>query len=285
VKEILAVDIGATKLAVALVTQKGVIKKRSSIPTSANDGDELFQKLLLQAKELLEGEAVEGCGVGSAGPMAKSGAEISPLNIPHWRNFELRSKLSESLGLPVALDNDAKAIALGEGWVGAAIEKDNYLAMVVSTGIGGGLVVNGRLLDGETGNAGHIGHINVDPGGPLCECGSNGCLEAVASGGAIEKATGLPATEATEQLKMESGFFVGKAISIVVNLLDIPFVLLGGSVALGFGSTFLNEVRSTAARFCGLDFTKDLKIEFAALGDDAPLVGAAAVWLNSKEKS
>ncbi len=158
----------------------------------------------------------------------------------------------------------------------------NYLAMVVSTGIGGGFVIDGKLLDGEMGNAGHIGHINVEPDGPLCACGSSGCLEAVASGGAIEKETGMPATEASEEVKIRCGYFVGKAVSIAVNLLNIPTVLIGGSVALGFGPIFLNQVRLTAASFCGLDFTKNLQINFASLKDEAPLIGAAAVWLNTK---
>ncbi len=282
VKDILAVDVGATKLAAARVTSDGVIKKRSSTPTESRNGEELFRKLVSLSEEVLEGIEVDGCGVGSAGPMTNNGEEISPLNIPQWRNFPLRSKLSEALGIPVALDNDAKAIALGEGWVGAASGHKNYLAMVVSTGIGGGFVIDGKLLDGEMGNAGHIGHINVEPDGPMCACGSNGCLEAVASGGAIEKETGMPATEASEEVKIRCGYFVGKAISIAVNLLNIPTVLIGGSVALGFGPIFLNQVRSTAASFCGLDFTKNLQINFASLKDEAPLIGAAAVWLNTK---
>ena len=282
VKDILAVDVGATKLAAARVTSDGVIKKRSSTPTESRNGEELFRKLVSLSEEVLEGTEVDGCGVGSAGPMTNNGEEISPLNIPQWRNFPLRSKLSEALGIPVALDNDAKAIALGEGWVGAASGHKNYLAMVVSTGIGGGFVIDGKLLDGEMGNAGHIGHINVDPDGPLCACGSSGCLEAVASGGAIEKETGMPATEASEEVKIRCGYFVGKAVSIAVNLLNIPTVLIGGSVALGFGPIFLNQVRLTAASFCGLDFTKNLQINFASLKDEAPLIGAAAVWMNTK---
>ena len=281
-QEILAVDVGASKLAAARVTSDGLIKKQSSIPTKADDGNELFKKLLSLSEEVLEEVKVEGCGVGSAGPMTKNGEEISPLNIPQWRNFPLRSKLSEALGVPVVLDNDAKAIALAEGWIGAASGQRNYLAMVVSTGIGGGLVIDGKLLGGEVGNAGHIGHVNVLPDGPLCVCGSMGCLEAVASGCAIEKETGMPAEEASEEIKIRCGYFVGKAVSIAVNLLNIPTVLIGGSVALGFGATFLDQVRLTAANFCGLDFTQNLQIIFVALKMEAPLVGAAAVWLNAK---
>lgn len=281
-QEILAIDIGATKLAVARVTSDGVIEKQSSTPTEADNGEELFDKLLSLSKEVLGEVEVEGCGVGSAGPMNNHGEEISPLNIPQWRNFPLRLKLSEALGLPVILDNDAKAVALGEGWKGAASGQQNYLAMVVSTGIGGGLVLDGRLVEGEMGNAGHIGHVNVQSDGPLCLCGSSGCLEAVASGAAIEKETGRPAVEASEEIKIRSGYFVGKAISIAVNLLNVSTVLIGGSVALGFGSVFINKVRSTAEDFCGLDFTQNLQINYVGLKEEAPLIGAAAVWLNAK---
>ena len=107
---------------------------------------------------------------------------MSPLNIPGWRDFPLRRRLAEALGVAVHIDNDAKALALGEGWRGAARGERDFIAMVVSTGVGGGIVLDGRLLDGADGNAGHIGHVIVEPDGRLCACGGQGCLEAEASG-------------------------------------------------------------------------------------------------------
>ncbi len=105
------------------------------------------------------------CGVGCGGPMSPGGEEVSPLNIEAWRSFPLRSRLAELTGLATFVDNDAKALALGEGWVGAATGRDDYIAMVVSTGVGGGIVLDGRLLGGRLGNAGHIGHVVVEPDG------------------------------------------------------------------------------------------------------------------------
>ena len=117
--------------------------------------------------------------------MDLGGEHVSPLNIPAWRGFPLRARLAAHTGLPVSVDNDAKALALGEGWTGAAAGRRNYLGMVVSTGVGGGIVTDGRLLDGVGGNAGHIGHVIVEPEGHECGCGARGCLEAEASGLAI----------------------------------------------------------------------------------------------------
>jgi glucokinase len=111
------------------------------------------------------GDRLVVCGVGCGGPMTPGGDEVSPLNIPAWRSFPLRARLAELTGLPTFVDNDAKALALGEGWVGAAADHADYIGMVVSTGVGGGIVLNGRLLDGRLGNAGHVGHVIVVPGG------------------------------------------------------------------------------------------------------------------------
>src|SRR5262249_20887176 len=144
-------------------------------------------------------------GVGCGGPMTRGGSAVSPLNIPAWRGFPLRARLAERFGLPVYVDNDAKALALGEGWQGAARGRDNYIGMVVSTGIGGGIVLDGRLLDGAAGNAGHIGHITVEPRGHPCACGSRGCLEAEASGTAIARITGGDPRRATPDVVAHAG--------------------------------------------------------------------------------
>jgi len=197
---VLAIDVGGTKLATALVRADGAIVARRSIPTPAtSSGEELFSSLVVLAREVVGHSADRGrdlppdvCGVGCGGPMTPGGEEVSPLNIPAWRRFPLRARLADELGLPTFVDNDAKALALGEGWLGAARGCDDFLAMVVSTGVGGGIVLDGRLLDGAQGNAGHIGHVVVEPDGRPCPCGSRGCLEAEASGPAIEAITGRP---------------------------------------------------------------------------------------------
>ncbi|MFD0470149.1 ROK family protein [Nonomuraea thailandensis] len=124
-----------------------------------------------------------GCG----GPLIWPDGEVSPLNIPGWRGFPLRARLAALFpSVPVRLHNDAVCLAVAEHWLGAGQGSDDMLGMVVSTGVGGGLILNGRLLHGRTGNAGHIGHVVVEPsGGPRCGCGGHGCLEAVARGPAL----------------------------------------------------------------------------------------------------
>ena len=172
--------------------------------------------------------------------MASGGDEVSPLNIPAWRDFPLRRRLAELTGLPTFVDNDAKALALGEGWVGAAAGRADYLAMVVSTGVGGGIVLDGRLLDGRLGNAGHIGHVVVEPDGRPCACGGRGCLEAEASGTAIAAITGRPPAEAPPEVVARTGTLVGRAVASVANLLDLSLAVVAGSVALGFGEPFFD---------------------------------------------
>ena len=138
--------------------------------------------------------------------------------------------MAEATGLPVFVDNDAKAVALAEGWVGAAAGVRAYIGMVVSTGIGGGIVLDGRLLDGRAGNAGHIGHVVVEPDGRRCFCGGRGCLEGEASGRAIEAVTGRPAAEAGPEVVDRSGTLVGRAVASVANLLDLQLAVSAGSV-------------------------------------------------------
>jgi len=209
--------------------------------------------------------------------MIAGGESVSPLNIPQWKAFPLRDRLAQLTGLPTFVDNDAKALALGEGWMGAAQGRSDYLAMVVSTGVGGGIVLDGRLLDGAAGNAGHIGHLVVDPLGHPCPCGSRGCLEAECSGTAIERITGRSASTASLTTKERTGRLVGRAVASVVCLLDLPLAVVAGSVALGFGDPFFEAAQTELDRCCGLEFARGARIVPAGLGADGPLVGAAAV--------
>ena len=172
---------------------------------------------------------------------------------------------------------DAKALALAEGWLGAAVGKQNFLAMVVSTGIGGGVVLNGQLLDGATGNAGHVGHIIVEPNGRRCECGSRGCLEAEASGLAIAAITGRSPTEPTYEIMQRTGRLVGIGAASVCNLLDLDLVVVGGSVALGFAATFFNSAQAALDEHAKLSFALGARITPVRLADQGPLIGAGAV--------
>jgi glucokinase len=281
----LAIDIGGTKLAAGLVTSDGEVVASASVPSRVDDGERLFGVLLALVDSVggngevpgLRGNGVAVCGVGCGGPMTAGGESVSPLNIAAWREFPLRSRLAEATGLDTYVDNDAKALALGEGWVGAAAGVDDFIAMVVSTGVGGGIVLDGRLLDGEAGNAGHIGHVCVEPEGRTCVCGARGCLEAEASGTAIAAVTGRPAAEAGPEVVERTGRLVGRAVASVANLLDLKLALVAGSVALGFGEPFFTAAQAELDAQARLTFSRGARIRPGGLGASGPLVGAAAV--------
>jgi glucokinase len=273
----LAVDIGGTTLAAGRVDAAGSVLARHELPTPHDgDAETWWDALAWVVREVATGDEVV-CGVGCGGPMAPAGESISPLNVPQVRDFPLRSRLVGLTGLETHIDNDAKALALAEGWVGAAAGERNFIAMVVSTGVGGGIVLDGQLLDGALGNAGHIGHVIVEPEGHECGCGARGCLEAEASGTAIRRITGRPPAEAGPELRRWTGTVVGRAVASVANLLDLRLAVVAGSVALGYGAEFFAAAQAELDDRARLDFSAGTRIVPAGLGADGPLVGAAAV--------
>ena len=275
--EVLAVDVGGTKLAAGRVGDDGTLLARAQVPTPRAAGPEtLFDALLAVVDEVRSGDEV-ACGVGTGGPMTLGGEEVSPINIAGWRSFPLRRRLREATGLVTTVDNDAKALALGEGWVGAAHGEQHFVAMVVSTGVGGGIVLDGRLLDGAAGNAGHIGHVTVVPDGARCGCGARGCLEAEASGTGILATTGRPAEQAGAAVVDHVGTVVGRGVASVCNLLDLRLAVVAGSVALGFGAPFFAAAQVELDRRCRIAFSVGARIVPGALGDRGPLVGAGAL--------
>jgi len=299
---VLAIDIGGTKLAAAVVTRDGDLLASERAPTPTEGGaDDLFDALVQLCQRVLDqaGRQVTAIGVGSGGPMQYPAGILSPLNIPAWREFPLRARLIEVFRLPTAIDNDAKALALGERWRGAGRGSDNMLGMVVSTGVGGGVIIDGRLVHGHAGNAGHIGHVIVWPDGPLCGCGAHGCVEGVASGTGLARRLGvaqdqgvptsLPrganaadiaaAARAGDELAAElfrtAGAGVGRGIASAAALLDLELVVIGGSIALKAWDLLGPPLELELERSARLDFTRNLRVVHAELGDTAGLYGAA----------
>lgn len=201
---------------------------------------------------------------------------VSPLNLPQWRDFALRDTLAE-FGLPVVVDNDVKALARGEGWVGAARGCQDYLSVVVSTGIGGAVVVGGRVIDGASGNAGHIGHVVVVPDGERCACGARGCVEAEASGSAVARRSGRNAAAADESQWRRSATLVGRALASVAVVVDPALIAVGGGFALGIGEGYIAAVRDAYAAAIGMPFAREVAIVASTLGRDGGVVGAAAL--------
>jgi glucokinase len=283
---VISLDIGGTKVAAGLVEPDGAIVARASDATPAHASAKSMWAVVAGLIDSLDGRATAvavGCGCG--GPMETDGRSVSPLNIPAWRRFPLRDRLATHTGLPAYVDNDAKALALGEGRFGAARGVRDYIGMVVSTGIGGGIVLDGRLLDGDTGNAGHVGHVIVEPQGRMCPCGSQGCVEAEASGTAIAAITGRPAAEADRDMQSRCGTLVGRAIATSVVLLDLRLAVVAGSVALGYRDAFFTAAQAEVDRCCRIEFSRGVRVVPGALGSDGPLVGAATVAFTNLERT
>jgi len=279
VVDVIAVDVGGTKLSAGLVHDNGTLAARVDTPTPRDGDAEVLFTALTKLVGTLDTTGAAAVGVGCGGPMDAHGEHVSPLNIPAWRGFPLRTRLAACTGLPVWVDNDAKALALGEGWCGAARGARDFVGMVVSTGVGGGIVLDGRLLDGAAGNAGHIGHVIVEPEGHACACGARGCLEAEASGSAIARITGAPAADASPEVRERTGKLVGRAVASVANLLDLPLAVVSGSVALGYGEPFFAAAQRELDASCRLEFSRGTRIVPGALGADGPLICAAKVAL------
>lgn len=289
---VLAIDIGDAKLAAGLMTMKGDLLDREDVDIDFGmNADALFAslndvvQLQLERARTHHNARPVAVGVGCAGPVRPDVVAVSPTNINAWRSFPLRSKLATATTLNVYGDLGARALALAEGWLGAARGRQNFLAMVVSTTVEGGIVLNGQLLGGATGNAGSIGHILVEPNGRRCLCGSRGCLDAEASGPAIEAITGRSYSEPTYEIMQRTGRLVGRAVATACNLLDIDLAVVGGSVALGFGATFFNSAQETLDEHAQLSFSKSARIIPARLGERGPLIGAGAVGIRGLRRA
>jgi glucokinase len=276
----LAVDIGGTKMAAGLVDRTGTRRSVATVPTPPGAGAgalwSTVAALVDEVRQAADGRVLV-CGVGCGGPMTDHGETVSPLNIAGWREFPLRRRVAALTGVPTFVDNDAKALALAEGWTGAAQGTRDYLAMVVSTGVGGGIVLDGHLLDGRLGNAGHIGHVVVEPDGRRCVCGGRGCLEAEASGTAIAAVTGRLPADASPAVVERTGTLVGRAVASVATLLDLDLAVVAGSVALGFGRPFFDAARRELRYRAAMPFSAGTRLLPAGLGAEGPLVGAGAV--------
>lgn len=273
---VIAVDIGATKAEVAVVTGTGDIIARNRISVT-EAGDELFAEIARAINALQRQHAVSAIGVGTAGPMGRRGEWVSPLNIPQWRMFPLRESLERVSSLPVRIEGDVRALALAEMTFGAAISIANFASVVVSTGIGGALVMNGELLDGDSGNSGHIGHLNIREDGNRCSCGSIGCLESEASGWAIAQQTGVEPAQAPLDVRDRVAATVGRAVGSLASVLDFNHCFVAGSVALGYGERFFELATVAARAHATMHYSRGLSVAPSGLGSDGPILGAAVV--------
>ncbi|KQX48055.1 MULTISPECIES: ROK family protein [unclassified Streptomyces] len=299
-----ALDIGGTKIAGALVDAGGRVVARAQRPTPARGSAEAMMAAVTSVVDELaarpEWASLSCLGIGSAGPVDTFAGTVSPVNIPAWRSFPLvervRSHPAVPAGIEPVLVGDAVAMAAAEHWIGAAKDAANVLCMVVSTGVGGGLVLGGSVHAGTTGNAGHIGHITVDQNGPVCPCGARGCVERYASGTAIAAhalesgwtpPAGLPVTarEVAASARAgdakalaafdRAGRALAAAIAATAALVELDLVVVGGGVSQA-GEVLFAPLRHHLKSYAVLDFTRDLRVVSAGLALDAGLIGAAA---------
>ncbi|MFI0822587.1 ROK family protein [Streptomyces sp. NPDC021098] len=298
---IAALDIGGTKIAGALVDGGGklVVRARRATPAQG-DGAAVMREVSAVLGELAataHWSLVAAVGIGSAGPVDASVGTVNPVNIPGWRDFPLVAGVRETTGeLPVTLVGDGPAMTAGEHWQGAARGHASALCMVVSTGVGGGLVLNGRLHPGPTGNAGHIGHISVDLDGDLCPCGGRGCVERIASGPniarralsggwrpgpdgdtsaaavAVAARDGDPVARASFDRAAQA---LAAGIAATAALVEIEVAVIGGGVA-GAGDVLFAPLRRALRDYATLSYVQGLEVVPAQMGTDAGLVGAAA---------
>ncbi len=292
----LALDIGATKIAAGLVDSGGALVHKTKLPTPRRDADAVWAAVDRLIVETTSDISVHGVGISSAGPIHVPAGTVSPINIAAWRDFPIVDRVTALLpGVPVRLGGDGLCMALAEHRHGAGRGARFLLGMVVSTGVGGGLVLDGAPYDGASGNAGHVGHVVVDLDGEPCSCGGRGCVETIAAGprmarwarangwtanpqaGAKELAD---AAKAGNSLALKafrrSATAVAAMIASVAAVCDLDLAVIGGGVAEA-GPLLFDPVREALGTYARLDFIRGLRVLRAELGGDAGLVGAAAL--------
>lgn len=292
----LAVDVGGTKIAIALVDKELRITEKRTIPSHASNGSELWERIADVTRQILQDTQCElvGVGIGSAGPIDVSAGTISPVNIPIWQDFPIVEKFQQISKIErISLHGDAMALAHAEHKIGSGVGSRNMFGVVVSTGIGGGLVLDDKLFEGETGNTSYFGHSSIDLSGAQCVCGRLGCVEAYASG------PSMVATAKQLGWRSDDDSFIGLAeaarqgdsiaftaidcgtralaVGLVnfVGSLDIAHVVIGGGVAQAgdvFWAPLMKHIQAQTEFF---SFLKNLKVSPAKLTTDAGLIGAA----------
>ncbi|WP_416394559.1 MULTISPECIES: ROK family protein [unclassified Curtobacterium] len=297
----LAVDLGGTKVEAALVTDAGVVLPATRFRSPTGPGrtsDELqaaVDEVVTAALAALPTDAaLVGVGIGSAGPVDEEHGLVSPLNMPVWRGYPLRDRVAAHVpaGTPVTLRMDGLAITLAEHWVGAAQGSDHVMGMIVSTGVGGGLILHGRTVSGPTGNAGHIGHVECGGFDDHCACGGTGCLEAIASGpktvawaqrqgfagntGEELSAAYAAGDEIAVAAVKRSGRALGQAIAAATSLVDLEVVAIGGGFSHVTPDLF-EYAREAVAERVEFGFVTKVRIVPTGLSQDGPLIGAAAL--------
>ncbi|MCY3832768.1 MAG: ROK family protein [Chloroflexi bacterium] len=296
--QVIGIDLGGSKIALGLVNPRDEIITRCRINTNAEAGlASVVARIALEVAafqaSLPSHDVLSAIGVGAPGPVDHiSGDLLTLVNLPGISNTPFRRALQERIGLPVALDHDAKAAALGEFHFGAGRDRESMIYIVIGTGVGAAIIYQGELIYGESNSAGESGHMTVDPKGPRCHCGSRGCLETYASGPALAKHYAAAAAETVSGAEVTrralsgdavalavlhaAGRALGIAIASLAMTLNIELFVIGGSVA-GAGDLLLDPARESLVEYSFRAVSARVQVTASALGEDAPILGAA--WL------
>ena len=308
-------DVGGTKIAAAVVAEGGEIIARGYSPTEAQAGPgAVTDNIVATIAQAISGVAprqLSGIGIAAAGIIdSESGRVVFSPNLPGWREVPLRDIVGERFSLPACLGNDATLAALGEWCFGVKKRVSDLIYITVSTGIGGGIICDGRLYTGVLGVAGEVGHMTIDVNGPRCSCGSVGCWETLASGtalareavreikgGAATAITGLvggdlsrvdakvvfEAAQGGDRLAGELisrlGYYLGVGLANLVNIFNPELILVGGGVAK-MGDLLLEPAKKVVRERAFATSAGAVKIKPALLGDDSSILGAAAFVLD-----
>lgn len=309
---LIGVDLGGTQIRAGLFMENGELIERVNTLTKAEEGPSAVIKRITALVENVmdkivrsEGkQSILGIGIGSPGPLdVFEGTILSPPNLHGWVNIPLRSILETHFQLPVFLNNDANAAALGEYYFGAGKGKKNVVYMTISTGVGTGVIDNGHLLLGDNGSSAEVGHMTLNPHGPMCGCGNRGCLEAYASGTGIVNRTiealkqssvssllknkkSLTSKDVFEAAKLddplakeiveETREYLGAGLLNVIHLYNPEMIIFGGGVSKA-GNYLLQPSIEFAKEKAMKPLADKLQFTMAQLGDDVGLVGAAAL--------
>lgn len=299
----IGIDIGGTKTAIAIVNQSGEMIEHSVLPTDLSiPAFKMIERMNREVKELIEKSGVQddnikGIGIGAPGPLdSKNGMITCPPNLETWVDIPIQKWVEEAFPFPVKLENDANVAALAEKWIGEGRHYDDYIYMTVSTGIGSGIIADGKLLRGRKGNAGDVGHMVVDTSFAKCSCGQYGCLEAIASGTAIaregSKIAGKSLTtkevfdlyhqgHAEIAVYMKKVFHVlGIACVSLINTFDTEKIIIGGGVSKA-GDALFQPIREYVSTYALNPDGRRTKIVPSKLGQNSGVIGAAALWMAS----
>lgn len=291
----IGVDLGGTKILTGLVHETGVIEQTVELKTGAVEGPEAVIKRIIQSveqvKKMVKSSQISGIGIGAPGPLnPRTGMVLSPPNLPGWDRIPLRQRIQEHFDLPSFLENDANAAALAEYRYGAGKGSKNMVYVTVSTGIGGGLILDGKLYQGSDGFAGELGHIVVDSHGPECSCGNRGCLEALASGTAIAQRAkevfgnpyntkevakmAMAGNAAAASILDEAFQYLGVGLTNIVNIFNPEKIVIGGGVAQ-IGEVMFKKITEIVGSKSLPAMRHVVQIVPAMLGKNAGMIGSA----------